>query len=905
MDVRSPSISDLASGLGEAKSIGKSIISAGSGSAAAVALATVTSLVVAGVVYTRYEYNRHQSEKHMKRVREIMELYRKYLVEITSPGMKEHPTLPPPFTIQQLSDSKAADSKADESPYVALRLNQAIRKDLMQDKSISTDTFLLPYSEHIKSAKQHIMGFYDDRLDSGQRSLWTKGDANDVTSSVLTYLLIILSEHCTNFQGFDVDIAILDGIISFIRGFISLPRDTRLESSSPQKRQRFERLKATVRELCLAQRVLRDHSSARTMKSYVDELMSSCNKDLIPGLIKLFAKLIVPEKEWKFVDTATTDLIAAGLLRPAYENTHNVLQRNGAAVPILNSIFKGWLQNITAYQLDPKIITKLPFELKDEDLPGIKKLFEKLHPNFLTLKSPQPNAAGSVGKNQFVTVGFDEECQLSIVTRMPRIPEPSSFLVVREGVGWKVYEIHADRQQVELRIASVMGLGAALDGLPASKPVESLSKREKQALNVVLTKYRNRSQLKARAQIFTELVCLLDQLTDLDQFCQKLSDAIRDLGEIYITHPHHCNFIFESLSAFGQEIDNGIGRLLHSFEKVEDNEYRAHDMLLKEQAELRSLLKSKLFYIRDKVARNIAGILDKHHFDCARKGDPKAAGIIDYDAYAASQKKMVIQGMLLLAAKVTDKYKIDSSRFELTSVRRAGRSGSVSSISLDLKGEEKHFLIGDSPLVAHTRRIEAKYGGPASTAPSSMPGEEKQYYEVPQESPELILKKIRNRLDEIYTAGAIDENTREAYERLFTALDQIDLKVKMMEKEKNSPARLAKAEATRKLTILLCKKTLEFVKLPKEQQATQALNFTNKVIKAELSASRNNFLDEHKSAFAKFLRAVKELALCLVGYGFYLAYKRGGFFETDTRAAAHQVAESSAQLTTQLTPVEL
>lgn len=900
----------------DAKSIGNSILPGGNGSTAAVALAATATLVVGGVSLAVNQYSHRKSGNRLDKIKKVLEFHRQYLTNISGLGLGfgESLTLPPPFELEPGSETKSVPV------YKALKLTPQIRADMINDRSVNNDAFLLQYSRHIKAAKIHIQGLYDARLDSNERSILTRGREDDVTSGVLTYLLVMLNEHCTKFEGYLADIAILGGIIRFTNAFASLPRDTLLESHDPKKRQRFERLKHACRELQQAKKLLMDHNNSRTLKSYVDELMSICDKDLIPTLSSIFAKFITPEESWQFIDTATTEQLVKGVVRQEYRNTHQFFRLTQTAISMPDSIFKVWLQNITAYYDDPDHIVKIPVVLAESDLPRIKELFREC-PNFLTLKSPQANADGGFDTERFVPVSFDEECQVIIASQRPITPIPHSFVLTRKNGIWKASEVGENRQLIKIEIDQIPQLRTALANLPSKKLPESITNREKSAVNTILTQYRNDMQLRARARIFTNLAILLDQLTDLNQFCQKLSDCIRDLGEIYMRNPHHCNFIFETLDAFGKDINDRIGLLFKAFEKVEEEQSTAIDMMMKGQLDLWMQLQEKLYNIREKVARKISGMLDKHNVHNNRWGNPKAAGAIDFDDYERARKNQAIQIMLMHATQIACKYRIESDKYDLRKP-----AAMLNSLEPRVESELKESEI--DPLMVSARRFSpmmyTRHHSPMSAMQrlalldhplmSARRFSDSQLHEnlnafsehkegkieVKEEEPEVILLQIRKRLDSIYLDTTERVNgTRVVYEEMFQALDALDLKMKVMEKERQSSKRMAKAKQIRQMTIVFCKKTQEFLNLPLQQRVMGAASFI-KSINDEL-ANRAVFLGEHRSAFYRFLNAAKEVGLCLLlGYGFYRAYKRGGFFKTDSQTLARQFERKSAKLARRL-----
>lgn len=872
---------DARNGLIEEKQASSSTLSSDIASPAALTLssaAVVATLIAGSVAFAKHEYNKHKTKKHLKQVKEVLDLYKTYLIDIPTKSAGERLTLPPPFDL---------DSTENPALATALKLNKAIRKDLVKDKSINSDSFLNEYSLHIRNAKTHLLGFYDSRL-SSERSAFTRGTENDVTSSILTYLLIILSEHCTRFEGYQADIAYLEAIIKFINAFASVPRDSLLETSDPKKRQRFERLTPVCKELRKAKKLLLDHSTSRSLKSYIDELSSACSKTLIPDLLGLFTKFIVKEEDWQHVDSATPSWLINGIIRPEYKNIHTVLPQREIKIP--DSIFKEWLQRATANYLDYEIPETAPIELSEKNLYKIKNLFKICH-NFLTLKSPQPQADGKFLTDSFVPVGHDKECRLIMLSKMPTVFEPGSFLLINNNQSWKLYEVQENRTPVEIKIDDVNNLKEELSDLPDTSP-EKISNSYKKPINELLTAHRNYTQLKKRSGIFADLATLLVQLTDINNFCKKLSDCIRDLGEIYVTNPNHCNFIFDCLRALSKNINDRIGSLIKGLEKIEEeqNQEGAHDMLIKEQLDLETQLQNKLVSIREKVANAINGALEKHAIHNSRWGDPKAAGKIDAKKYEREMKKKTLQEMLQLMTKLNEKYKLTEGKYEL--ITEAPSLGDSNNSDDSFEEKRIHNSSPSLPVIRLSDRV-LDFSDPKTNSendqldihPLSAPLD-----------PEPLLEDIYERIESINEEEKNHENIQKLYQNLYTSLNELNLIAKTTEEE-DDPEAAIKAQSIKELAYNLCKKTLTFLNYDKKTRIEEASSFNN-MIKAELSMPNNiQILDEYNSTVDKILRALKELVLCLcLGIGFYIAHQRGGFFRTDTRAAAHQLEEAANDL---------
>lgn len=894
--------------LSEAEELSSSLLAekAGSGAAASLVTAVAKANGIAGFVLTvgylavdtiTYHIKKQKEEARLAEIKTVLEIHKKYLAEIkVNHSFEPFLSLPAPFEIDQGNK---------ESPVVkGITLPDGVIREMTRSNNI-IDLSLQQYKSYVGNAKQYIRDFYNEKGIYPEPK-----NTYNTTSCVLLYLLMMLDKHCTGFEGYDADIAYLDALISFINAFASIPPAPWYELFyTPDLKDfpRFQRLARVCSELYKAKQELLDHRTARTLKSFVDELASACNNTLIPDLTEFYAKLISPQELWPNISSATMGNLREGIIRPQYDN-------DTPQIEIPQSVFKEWLMAVNA---QPNVLDarSIPLNLND-DLSQI--LFEKYH--FLALKAPQLKANGKEekanGKRRLILVGEDKECFVMMASKVPPILTPGSFVLIKdkETSNWQLYEIKPNKQCVELKIDDVPELRAALTALPPGVKPEDLKQTQQAGVNSALTDYRNRAQFRSRAQIFLDLALLLKQLVDLSNFCAQLSQCIQDLGEIYMNDPHHCNFIFDVLRLLGKNICDRARELQRSLDKMESEQIDPHDMLLEEQSNLKAQLLIKLNTIHEKVSNTTHAILEKHRKNS--KGDPRQIGAVHIEKYNRFDKKgAAISKMLEIADMMWRRYKDyykQNSSFD-NSQASGTPNGWGTASEEDENGRRRHNSLA-SLARALTGPFEAKII-PGELSPASTPllDEDKSSAngsartQVAQASAPIdnvradtLLINIRERIKEITTRELTNKKTEAAaYAQLFGTLNKLYLQARNMQGEKDMQ-RQKKGELTEKLVLRLCKTTGDFLNKSASLRKQEVHSWSG-AIKRELAAPGNNFLDEHKSIVGKILRAVKELVLCLAGVGFYTAYQRGGFFKTDARAAAHQVGLVSEELETQLT----
>lgn len=854
-------------------------------SPAAIALAGVGAVTLLALE-VKHQINEHRDAEHLKQIEEILRDYNTFLVKIPIPGYAEQPTLPPPFIIDKKDKALSATS---------LLINIQILESMLDDSSIKNDAFLDQYSMCIRKAKARILEFYKDRF---ERSFLFRGAEGDITSSVLTYFLLLLNDHFKNFAGFETDIAMLKRLRAMINSFACLG------TGDPRNRQRNERLAPACKALDEAVKILEDNSLSRRLSYNINELRSIFNSDYVPKLLKLLATFTLEESAWKYV--ALSDL-QDGVVRPKYEHDHTILSKN--EIKIDAPVFGVWVKRISANYyatVEQKSVDPL-IQLTDKDLAEIKKsnFFAKCQ-NFLTLKSPQPQANGEVSKDQtqYIPVGYDKECRVLISSAITdKIKEPGAFLLIKKEQAWELYEVDEDRKCSKLKLEEVEKLS---EFLPKEKITDEI-RVGLGKINKALTAYRNDKQLKTRSAIYLELARFVELSLDFRRYCQKLTKFTSGVGDFYMDLPNVCNFIFDSLRAFSKNFDNQSVALSNDMAQIKKEQRPGNSMLITPQQKVVDDLEDLLTAIQVRTSKIITSIMNKHHSHNRVRGNPRATKVIDVtefeDPMYKDKRKDAIKEMVLLTNELNDKYN-NNVDYEISHQR------SVGELKDDSISEEKRapgvltsarvmLSSGSSSVSANSSSSAAAQPASSSSNSSSTAAALPPILSVPAKLEDVLIN-INKKINEITFEEKLDPKTTSAYKKLFTALDELDLKWKTMEKE-NKPERQVKARAIKDLTYKLCNDTYNFLMVDPQNRKEEAIKFSQK-LKNELSTPGNNkFLDEHKDTVWKILAAVKELALCLcLGVGFYRAYQRGGFFRTSSRVASYQVEEAGSNIANKL-----
>jgi|GEM_PF-5059536 len=944
--------------ISNAQTVFNAIAGAGQGSTAAMALAGATGLLVAGVGAIAYEVKEHEEKAFLEEAHEVQDLKAQCM-----------PNAPDIFTFDK-KDGKLASAKS-------LVLNQAMRQDLATDKSQDDDSFLLKFKELITESMKVDLQFFDERKSE-----------TDVTASVLTWIMEFKNKHILNFEGYEKDLQILDQLIAFMTGFISIGRKGLsgfFKGHDPHDRERFM-LVRSIQKLKEARKLLENHRNSRTMKDFVSEMMSVSNKDFIPELRALFIEGIIATDEWGLIRNALEDDLRKGELRPEAmrHGLISIFSKKKKPISIPESIFKDWLQRNLDNAKEGKISDQTDYRYSENDLKEIKNVF-KICDNIFTRKSPQRESDGKRSTDRFVPVGHDESCYALYVDKLPIVREEESYYLVRDLGGWSLYETDQDLEPVKIAIKDVPGLAKILEPSKGKLLDLPVSKSHREDINKVITAYRNHKQLISRVDSIALEAMINEMMEELGASSKLLSDAVRDLGVIYMENPHHCNFIISGYKAFGEAVKARVNALLQNLDTIEEEQKEARDLLLGAQYDMEVGLRKKLTEIREKVTVFMDNIVARHNAHANSIGDPKAVGTNDpaeYDKkeYQENSKRyQAIKPLMTMMLKLCKKYKLVLDQpghmlahvssnpglkpdpklslslvSPLTPINRPATpltplnlveheeehkkkdSGGVLDhllTAMHLKHETHKQTASPGPKIetkqdpvdvgskqpAQPRRpqsplspinapnIVPEQAPLAPVIPIPQPKNQEEKKPEPENKADLasLLIQVQTCINKIsQQEKKPDADILAAYNKLYTSLASFESKSKALMLEKD-PERQKKGEELQKLGRELAQETFMYLsKLDLNDLKARKLataKFNDEVNETLGSLTYKNVIDEHKSLFRHFLRAVKQVVLCLCfGYGIIDAVKQGGFAITASRAMVNQVKESVNTLETRI-----
>jgi hypothetical protein len=691
---------------------------AGDTATAAAAIATgLATLTIYGVVKIEKEYAEHKQKKQREEMKSINELHGKTLTSLEVKGRVTNTVVTTPAIFLFENDEKKPDTVAK-----SLYINSAVFNDLYKEIPTCNDSQLLLYCQCIQSAMVQLREFHDARIQD--RNKLYAGTDSDLTSSVIYYIILMLSTHCYKFEGNALTMAYLRGLMRFIDAFAS---------AHGEKSNRFEYLSLVNEHLANAHNELFQNSLMFSYKECLDELSPQI-MGISFKLTKCAIQIITPKDEWKQMPYLTPEKVSKGLIKELIKRSLALTPGAGQQIPISESIFKTWIINCA---------NDLLLAIKINDNPEDKADF--ISRDRFTLKDSYTH---------------DEMDQLKNICQ-----DCSNFLTKK------------------------------------IKPNKFESTNKWAA--------RNGDLITERIEFYNELIKMIEALNVLIYFCAHLSNRIKQLGEIYISNPHHCVYIFEVMRGLGDTIKRNSKALLGKLEHF--SVQNGSKMVMFEESEVFTDLERFLQKVNHDIAGSIAFLYNKH------QEHPKL------HKKTKNTLKPNLGIMLIITQKVADVYAIT------TSVKVSDDSPTLP--------EEDAEESEDSPDSKHTQADEKKLNLSPSVAPLILPV-------VPvaanlpstaaSNSAAVIAPETLDtptRLMRIATLVQTIQRTEPAqaragiyYQKAYAALDKLYRHSEDMLRERGT-VRAIKGEKSQELVQELSIKLLNFLKKPPEYRQTNDQEF--------------------------------------------------------------------------------
>jgi hypothetical protein len=340
-------------------------------------------------------------------------------------------------------------------------------------------------------------------------------------------------------------------------------------------------------------------------------------------------------------------------------------------------------------------------------------------------------------------------------------------------------------------------------------------------------------------------------MIQLQHFGFHLWNRIKELGEIYISDPVHCNHIFKALIEFGQNVNDCAKAFIAKIDEIKKDNAKARAMLDEDQDRVVNQVMGLLEKITGNITVSINDLTQTH---VRRVSDPAADGEIDVE----KNKILLLASQLLDVCGVPTKYKI--------------------------KKDPVNFCVPRNIPLDEMKAID---GGVVNPAGDHLLDQLAQgaNQEVSLAQLDAELKKIRDQVLKL-PRGPQKKYCLE----LYNTYDEMRNNIEIMAVERKQ-----KAACLCRVMKEVCDDTLQFLQdnnhQDPEEKKRAASRFAEDVRDRFDSAPFQGIIDEHKNVFSKIARLVGELVSCVLFFGFVEVYKRGGFLRTTTRVEANKIEE--------------
>jgi hypothetical protein len=347
------------------------------------ALVTVTVL---GGLKIQKEIAEHKEKARLKEIAIVQEIFDETFKKIDPPA--------PPFF--------------SGKPLAGAFLTSATLKTMAATTPMFDNKETDRCVRHILNAINHLVEWHQARLDR-TNILWMRENSiDDITSSTISNLILLLSQNCIRFTDINLVDQYLEQTTEFIRKFAAVKKYNSFRKAS---------LTPVLSELETAKFLLKSHSLSLSITELNKELLTVTDDVAIQFLMNT-TQLIVRQKYRHLLDSFVPQRLAKGLLRYKMRYSEDAL---GVKVPktedmvaLHKSILSDWMiKNVQDY------LAALSLEDAPEDkgnfihpeffaVPNLKPLQDDLMAhfrecdNFLTLKAKDND--GTNAANELVTI---------------------------------------------------------------------------------------------------------------------------------------------------------------------------------------------------------------------------------------------------------------------------------------------------------------------------------------------------------------------------------------------------------------------------------------------------------------------------------------------------------------------
>jgi hypothetical protein len=348
------------------------------GSSAAQALTGGAALVLTVAVAAAVEWKEHEDAKKLQSVKDDVEQARSYFGNVIVPGYKSTKVLKLPDFWDMTNPEKP------KSMFLPL---ETIRQ--MVNAPGSSKPVLHVYDNAVRSILRGYFLFYETCY-----SRWIGGSADDANTLVkLRNLILLVSEHFSKFEGYGLDIRLLEVLQEYNEAF----------AEGHEERTRY--LIPINESIVEARNALLEHSKKLSFEETIEDAWPIC-KQVTEGIMSDLTQLLTQKNLRKYTEFAKPELLEQGIVKAEFFKWFH-FGTHPQRIDLVDSEFKREFmdamkdyRDITRLSVIPPSKPPVQLSIKEQAKLDKKKKEEMLDffkgvENFLTRVSDQNVVQGS------------------------------------------------------------------------------------------------------------------------------------------------------------------------------------------------------------------------------------------------------------------------------------------------------------------------------------------------------------------------------------------------------------------------------------------------------------------------------------------------------------------------------
>lgn len=606
-----------------------------------------------------------------------------HLDDLDNPTKAEH---------LEMTDEFHDDMKEMTPDFPDAALTPAFRNML---NAINNLTELLSLEEtYLKKLREEAKSKLEKLLHSDlERNI----QLQELICSDLNYFLLVIALHCLRYSTLEKNIAYTGAIARCIQAYASFHKPEK--ESTREEKKRFQHLTLVVGELLEAEISMTEYLPKQSLESLIHRGVLQ-TAFVAERMIKDLVKMSVQKEFWPVVDSTTLSRLASNMIKPRFDYDQGVIDNllhKPHAIVLVESPFQIWIDRISRHFL---LAENIPCGREYDELPISRAPFIANHPRYsaravrvlnewykdkvLTEKNLHDlekvryysdNEIENFAKKEFTEAEFLQfvnACHFSDKTvealrkeglhqglmRPRKLKDDEikelkhvvtfSKLLLEELAHYKHVTLTANEIQKleterlnEKELSEIKRIFALANNFFTLEPklnnVEGLNS---------FTLVTDNQRVVERSLIYSDFASLINKLILLYHYELYLWNRAQQLGEIYMSDPHHCNFIFSILDALGKLVYAEAKAIENKIDQIDQQNSKARVMHDVEHADIIDQIKTHLGTVTGTLKGYLDDIQERH-----QKWSPNVMAIGNIDT---SKDRM-----FELAAKIMNEFKIE------------------------------------------------------------------------------------------------------------------------------------------------------------------------------------------------------------------------------------------------------